>query len=230
MKTPVFINNRNRVSTLKNLIKWLENKNVQIIVLDNDSTYPPLIEYYKYLNHEVVMLKENFGNQALYKWGGHMNYVGRYFIYTDSDLIPKEDCPSDLVDYLIYSKQKYPHVNKVGASLEIKDIPDFYAFKKDVINWESKYWIEELDQFYIADVDTTFAVYDKLSESGRLHLINNCLRTKRPYVMKHLPWYLELNALDEEEKYYIKSANALLPNKKYVGMWTQKHKNKKIYI
>lgn len=229
-KTTIFINNRNRVSTLKSLINWLENKNLNIVVLDNDSSYPPLIEYYKSLNHEVIMLKKNFGNQALYKWGGHLNYAGQYFIYTDSDLVPKEDCPSDLVNYLIYSKQKHPSVNKIGVSLEIKDIPDFYTFKKDVLNWESKYWANELGDFYVADVDTTFAVYDKSSAAGSTHLITNCLRTKRPYVMRHIPWYLDFNNLDEEEINYIKLANALLPNGKRVGMWTQKHKNKKIHI
>jgi hypothetical protein len=223
-KTTIFINNRNRLSTLKNLVDWLVSKNTQIVILDNGSDYPPLIQYYKTLDCQVVMLGENMGNSALYKWGGYMDYPGRYFIYTDSDLLPKEDCPSDLVEYLVYSKRQCDGVNKVGASLEIEDIPDFYLFKKDVIDWESKFWLNESGAYYVAEVDTTFAAYDKLNPAGRSHNISNCLRTKRPYVMRHTPWYLDAKNLSDEEDYYIKSADALLPSGRMVGMWTQKHK------
>ena len=43
-KISVFINNRNRLSTLKCLVEWLCNKNIEIVILDNDSIYPPLID------------------------------------------------------------------------------------------------------------------------------------------------------------------------------------------
>ena len=112
----------------------------------------------------------------------------------------------------------------MGASLEINDIPDFYPFKKEVVNWESKFWSKEVGQYYVADVDTTFAAYDKTNSAGTAHNIFNCLRTKRPYVLRHLPWYLDIKNLQEEEAYYIKSANAVLPSGRKVGMWTQKHK------
>jgi len=139
-------------------------------------------------------------------------------------LVPKEDCPVDLVDYLIFSKKKFQEFNKIGASLEINDIPNYYFLKKEVISWESKFWKKEFDNFYLAGVDTTFAAYDKLNKAGREHCFVNCLRTKRPYVLKHFPWYLDMNNLDDEEKYYTQSANAVLKTDKLVGMWTQKHK------
>lgn len=223
-KITVFINNRNRLSTLRGLINWLRDKSLDIVVLDNDSSYPPLIEYYKTLDFKVVMLGQNMGNTALYKWGGHMNHPGRYFIYTDSDLIPKQECPEDLVDHLVFLKQKYGDSNKVGTSLEIGDIPDHYPFKEKVVEWESKFWLNELEDSYVADIDTTFALYDKMNDAGKRHCLTGCLRTKRPYVMRHVPWYLDVKNLDEEESYYLKSANAVLANGRFVGMWTQKHK------
>lgn len=223
-KIPVFINNRNRLYTLKCLVEWLRDKNVEIVILDNNSDYPPLISYYESLDCQVVHLGKNMGNTAIYQWGKYMDYPGRFFIYTDSDLVPKEECPSDLIDHLIFLKQKYATKNKAGTSLEINDIPDFYPFKQNVLDWELKFWQNEQNDFYEADVDTTFAAYDKLNYTGRNHCVSNCIRSKRPYVMRHFPWYNDMNNLSEEECYYLKSADALLPNGDLVGMWTQKHR------
>ena len=47
-KIPIIINNFNRLTYLKDLIFFLEkNGYVNIVVIDNASTYPPLLEYYK---------------------------------------------------------------------------------------------------------------------------------------------------------------------------------------
>lgn len=43
-----FIINKNRVTTTRNLINWLsKEKRVKIYVVDNGSTYKPLLEYYE---------------------------------------------------------------------------------------------------------------------------------------------------------------------------------------
>lgn len=222
MNTPVVINNRNRLTTLTGLIGWLRGKRVDIIVLDNQSDYEPLLDMYPKLGVNVVYLPENFGHTALHHWGGHMGFKNRFFIYTDSDVIPKEDCPGDLVDYLVFQKMNKPEHNKIGASIEIDDIPNGYPFKSEVLEWESKYWKERRGEFYFADVDTTFAAYDRENESAKFHSVSNCLRSDRPYTVRHMPWYL--TSLDEEEIHYIKSANARFQDGRKVGMWTQKHK------
>lgn len=223
-KIPVFINNRNRLTFLKKLVDWLRLRCFSIVILDNNSDYPPLVDYYKTVDLEVVYLHENLGNTALYKWGGHLDSPGKYFIYTDSDVLPKEDCPVDLIDHLLFLKKKYQMCSKVGTSLETNDIPDFYPFKSEVLDWEAKFWSKDMGDHYVADVDTTFAIYDKSSSAGVSHEITGAIRTKRPYVVRHLPWYVDVKNLNEEERWYVKSADALLPNGKRVGMWTQKHK------
>ena len=45
---PVIIINYNRCQTLMQMVEWLQNLNdkVSIIIVDNASTYPPLLEYY----------------------------------------------------------------------------------------------------------------------------------------------------------------------------------------
>jgi hypothetical protein len=45
--TPIFVNCRDRLESLLALLDFLERAGQeQIYLLDNDSTYPPLLEYY----------------------------------------------------------------------------------------------------------------------------------------------------------------------------------------
>jgi|GEM_PF-5770443 len=47
---PIFINARDRLGVLKKLIDWLLDAGYRnLIILDNNSTYPPLLEYYNKL-------------------------------------------------------------------------------------------------------------------------------------------------------------------------------------
>ena len=44
---PIFINSRDRLICLQRLIDWLQNAGYRnIYILDNDSTYPKLLNYY----------------------------------------------------------------------------------------------------------------------------------------------------------------------------------------
>lgn len=227
---PIVINNRNRMTSLKKLIDWLlKTKNKEIYVLDNDSTYEPLIEYYKTIEKEIsiVKLNKNLGHKAIYDCGFHSKFK-KYFIYTDSDIVPSQECPENLIEYLIEKKIKHKNFEKIGLALNINDIPENYFFKKDVIEWEKKYWLHKIknDDLYIANVDTTFAIYDNQSYAGKNHCISPCLRTNFPYTGHHLPWYVDSANIDDEEKFYIKNANAKfigLDNKeKFVSTWCKK--------
>lgn len=202
---PVVINNRNRVTSLNLLVDWLMDCNARIIILDNNSKYPPLLQYYRKITGikkiEIVYLGKNMGHRALYTWGKHFTFPERYFVYTDSDVVPSPDCPKDLLKYLVDAKKKYPEVKKIGMCLEINDLPDCYNLKQQVRDWEAKFWQNKRDDLWIADVDTTFAIYD--NQQTQQHITTNCLRTDYPYVARHLPWYIDVNNLSEEERYYL---------------------------
>lgn len=230
---PVVINNRNRFVVLKKLIEWLDGLDVKIIILDNESTYKPLLQYYDNIKNkiDVVYLGKNLGHTALYVWGEHLNFISRYFVYTDSDIVPKDSCPRDLISYLVYAKIKYPMANKIGAGIEIKDIPDCYVFKKEVVEWESNFWKTKNGELFVADVDTTFAVYDNQNIAGKQHCVTNCLRTDYPYVVQHIPWYSNSQNLSQEELYYLRQATAMWTGHArtltgQVGLWTHKMRNK----
>ena len=46
MKLPVFIVTSDRLATLPKLVEWLEKtEQAEIVFVDNDSRWPPLLEY-----------------------------------------------------------------------------------------------------------------------------------------------------------------------------------------
>ena len=199
---PIIINNYNRYSAFIKLVDWLSSAGfVNIIVLDNQSTYPPLLEYYKNNTHfKLVRLGGNFGHMALWDTGYYKNIRNGYYCYTDPDVFPVNECPTRLVTHLLELLWRYPKVLKAGPGLRLTDIPDSYAQKEKVLEWESKYWACPVEQeVYNAAIDTTFALY----RPRVLHdTTTPALRTGEPYVMHHSPWYEDSNSLSEEEIFY----------------------------
>ncbi len=63
-----------------------------------------------------------------------------YFVYTDSDMVPVDECPDDFLDFFLQTLKKHRLAQKVGFSLKIDDIPDCYAMKDTVISEEQKYF------------------------------------------------------------------------------------------
>jgi hypothetical protein len=199
---PIVINNRNRYTYLKNLVDWLSEAGYKnIYILDNDSTYPPLLEYYRITKARVVFLKKNAGYKAL--WGTQLfNGLKKgYYVYSDPDLLPGPDCPADVVYQLHLVLQKYPEFEKAGVALKLDDLPEHYSKKNDVIGWEKKHWSHSLEKdVYDAPVDTTFALYRPLAY-GNAEECRAC-RLGGVYSFLHLPWYENDLNPGEEDKYY----------------------------
>ena len=199
---PIIINNYNRYSAFIKLVGWLRSAGFKnIIVLDNQSTYPPLVEYYKNnTNFKLVQLGGNFGHLALWETGYYKKVRNGYFIYTDPDVFPVNECPHDLISYLLDLLWKYPEISKVGPGLRLYDIPDCYVQKDSVVAWETKYWEIPMEKnVFKARIDTTFAVYrPRMMHDAK----SSALRTGEPYVMHHAPWYEDERSLSEEEMFY----------------------------
>ena len=63
--TPVIIIVRDRLKPLALLVDWLERAGAQrLVLLDNDSTYPPLIDYLAASPHDVRLLGRNLGHRS----------------------------------------------------------------------------------------------------------------------------------------------------------------------
>ncbi|WP_010182159.1 hypothetical protein [Aquimarina agarilytica] len=195
------------MSTTKKLIESLEKRGyTNIHILDNDSTYAPLLEFYKTAPYKIHFLKKNYGYKAFWKSGLWLKFVRSNYVYTDSDIVLNENCPDDFLEYFYKLLKKYPKAHKVGFSLQIDDLPDTFKHKDKVIDWESKFFEKEQEpNVFIAPIDTTFALYRPFSKKGPRDYSILVLRTGKPYQAKHLPWYINSNSLDEEEQYYVNS-------------------------
>ncbi len=203
---PVIINNFNRLEYPLAMIDWLEKAGMtNIVILDNASTYPPLLKYYESCKHRVILLGRNVGYMALWETAVFDEFRNDFYIYTDPDILPVEECPKDFINIFLAILAKNADAKKVGFSLKIDDIPDFYNRKSDVLAMETKYWKRKrAANVYDAPIDTTFALYRPKAFGD--HQIK-ALRTAPPYTARHLPWYIDANNLPEEENYYKKLAS-----------------------
>ena len=205
---PIIINNFNRLETLKKLINSLEIRGYHnIYIIDNLSTYPPLLEYYKTCKYNLIRLEQNLGMNALWLSGVYRKFKNDFFVYTDSDIVPVDECPADFLDFFLQTLKKYRFASKVGFSLKIDDIPDHYAHKNEVIGFEEHFFHDYCREgiLYWAPIDTTFALYRPRTK--RKHA-NGCIemyRTAYPYQAYHLPWYTDSINPDEETRYYLEN-------------------------
>jgi hypothetical protein len=198
---PVIINVRDRLSCLMQLLKWLERAGHRnITLIDNASTYPPLLNFLAQGNYRTIRLKRNLGSRALWKVKELRSIIAKqWFVYTDPDVIPADTCPLNVVAHLHRQLQESPFYLKAGLGLRLDDIPDCYHLKQQVIDWEQHLIGKEIaPDVFEADVDTTFALY----RPGTPFILGPSIRFQGRYSAHHLPWYSDSSQPDEEGRYY----------------------------
>ena len=204
---PIFINNRDRVECLSKLIDWLlEAGYRRIYILDQDSTYPPLIEFYETFRQDSrihILRMENLGYKCI--WDSRILEtlnIQTPYVYTDSDVLPI--CGKNIVQELLRTLKQIPSAKKVGAKLICDDITFWNA--EEIRKSQSAFYNADrliLPDVYCSQVDTTFAVYRNFRHySLRTSVIRGDLE------IRHLPWYYDLQNLPPDEKYYIEHANS----------------------
>lgn len=201
----MIINNFNRLDSLKQLVSALKKRGYDnIYIIDNLSTYPPLLEYYKTCPCTVFRLDSNLGINALWLSGINKKFRREYFVYSDSDVVPVVECPDDFMHFFLEVLRKNRMARKVGFSLKIDDLPDCYAMKEQVINWEKQFFeIRHGEMLFRAPIDTTFALYRPRCGRRPANFYAEMYRTAWPYMARHIPWYVDSLNPDEENRYYM---------------------------
>lgn len=224
-RIPIFIISYNRVNDLKKMVTAMESSGYNnLIILDNASDDQDLLEYLKELQHryKVHFLKQNYGHMVLWRCGLYDELINdSYYVLTDNDIIPIEECPSNYLEVFYDILQRNPHTGKCGFSLKIDDLPNKYQYKWDIILYESFFFRNVIhdDKYllYDAPIDTTFALYRPEKYRKELGLsFYNAIRVGYPYEARHLSWYVDSKKLTaEQEKYFSsgkKYSTAMNPN------------------
>ena len=223
--TYIFICSYNRLDPLQKLVNALTSRGYNnIVILDNRSTYQPLLDWYKTLTESITVYTcaQNYGPEALDcvrnyepEFQDKFNHIvlNEFHVYTDSDVVPIEDVPETFIDDMVELCIKY-NIPKMGLSLKIDDLPDHFQLKDKVINHEKSFFEREyIDddkcRLYKAPVDTTFAVNAPGIPCGYNDF---AYRAAGDYFARHMPWYYDTFNLSEEETYYLANIEGPRPH------------------
>lgn len=223
MPIPIFIITRDRVTPLKKSIaSYIPLGDIEIVIHDNNSTYPPMIEYLKELESQGIKVYRNPDASNTYAAIGeevdntirywYMINDSDYYIVTDPDIELESADPNMLKLYAKALKQ-FPQATVIGTMLRIDDIPDCFKFKETMIyshkiqfwNHTPKTTVLGHDLLWCA-IDTTFGMYRK---GFRFRRLNLGFRSYAPYMARHLDWYQDSDNLTEEEQYYRDHASSV---------------------
>lgn len=226
----VYINNRNYLTWPKNMSEILLNQNHEVIIVDNNSSYQPLIDWYeKQKDIDIVRLNINVGHTA--PWALNIVDNSDYYVVTDPDLCISS-VPNDWDSILIEGIKKFS-ATKCGLSLSENNIPKEnpawildrfcdYPNGDNPITWGDHI---KLDKFFINfPTDTTFAIYSP----GQWYHIGG-IRSNKPYTAKHLPWYIVLNKNENLNEFQIEMNDEMyFYFKNSSDVSTTKHRMKKM--
>lgn len=214
---PIIIINFNQLYYLELLVNFfLERQHQNIIIIDNNSSYPPLLEYYDKIKERVIIerMDQNYGHMVFFENKTLQKKYGQGFYFlTDADIVPNKNLPDNYFHIMLnVLKKDFVNINKVGFALDLESIPAYYPKKYNVLNWEKAFWLNrtnDKEESYFALIDTTFALYKpgypkKNNQNGFLYAI----RMAGDFTAKHGGWYIDYNNLTNEQLFYQKTANS----------------------
>ncbi len=208
----VLINNRNLLTWPKEMVSCISQFQglSEIIILDNDSSYPPLLDWYAERPCKIIFTGQNNGHFAPFQ--DHItSQMTELFVISDPDMglleVPK--------DVLLKMKDYIEHcpVDKVGLSLNYQIVSPLSPYYTHVNSWEKQFYETPVIHKGIraSGVDTTFAMYSKKKKTT--YFVGGC-RMDPPYTARHYPW--EIITPDEEFIYYLQRVNA---SSSYASFW-----------
>ena len=216
MRVPVIINNRNLLTWPKAMVRdlskweWIGD----IYIVDNGSTYEPLLEWYATKPCEVISLGVNAGHQAPWLCGLVQKLGEPYYAVTDPDLDLSKTSKQTIVRCVEWL-QEFPFVGKVGLSLRWDDVSPRSSYYTHVNTYEAQRQkssrIVKAAKVDVA-IDTTFAVYNRQDYFiGGVSLLESA---------RHIPWYYseKERKADKEFSQYLASASAASSYKTFLNL------------
>jgi GT2 family glycosyltransferase len=222
---PIFIISYNRLTVLRESIRsFYENigQDFRLIIHDNASTFPPLLEYLRELEQQGIEVVHHPVNPPLAGLaaavaGTISAWMARndadYYVVTDPDIALDGTFPN-ILEFYAWMLDNLEEVNVVGPMLRIDDLPDCYRWKTAVIREHTRQFWGRLpntirwkrNNYHVlpAPIDTSFGMYRAGFPFERL---NMGLRTYAPYVARHLDWYIDQDRPTEDQVYYSRTVS-----------------------
>ncbi len=188
---PVIIIAYDQVTFIKNMVNQLEKYTSDIIIVDNNSKFQPLLEYYNNdYKYTLLRQKKNFGH-TVFAREPIQKLVGDLYILTDPDLQFNKNLPENLISELVNISNWF-QAYKVGFAICIDDPnirTDCFCGMYSIREWESQFWQYPVHypkrpdyQIYLAAIDTTFCLINKKSPT------TNSYRLAGDFTMIHIPF------------------------------------------
>lgn len=221
MSIPVIINNRNLLTYPKQMVETLQGfADVgDIIIVDNSSTYPPLLDWYA--TKPCKIIKTNLSSY-LTPWDINLpiELKSRFYIVSDPDL----DLSITPKDTVVYLKEKINHeqtYDKIGLSLKNYNVSESSPYHMFLKAWSATTWdTNSIKNGLLTNhkIDTTFAIYDiKRNPRGE-----SCA-TYLPYSVNHIPWNFtnqdikNMKRENYEYYYYLCNSNTSSTYKSFIN-------------
>jgi len=227
---PIFIITCERLEILKQSIQSYNDyikTPFEIVIIDFGSTYEPTVKFLQGLEHKGIKVywkKKIFHPRGLNRLNRNVQHYFEShpksnYVITDPD-IALDNVEGDILDVYSHLLEVLPEVYTVGPMLRIDDIPDHYQHKEKVqIDHQRYFWSKEVKSIQCKDkiikcvftkIDTTFGMNRAGTRWQRMRPIS--IRTKSPYLAKHLDWYLDLGNPTPDQKYYMEHASERIAN------------------
>jgi len=219
---PILIPSWNNPTYIENIVQQLDDRNFSnVFILDNNSTSietKKVLQKLENSGHEIIYFKENFGPRFCFQNKRFFEILPKYFVLTDPDIELSVNFDQNIFDQISLLTDSL-ELGKIGLALSLEDSVGFREelfqigdSEYTILQWEKQFWTKRFPDprfcGYLADVDTTFAFYNKrffnprefekairISEFGGMSIS-----------VKHLPWNKICIVPDEELDFY-KAAN-----------------------
>lgn len=213
---PLVLNSFNQYSYLRGLLERFEAAGFRnLMVLDNGSSYPPLLDYLNDLQRSgralVIYYGQNRGPHWFFQRGLYRQlFDATPFLYSDPDLeLPSiaDDFVTRLLD-ITHSYRDY----KAGCALTL---PTAEQMKPDLLfdsakegqhslhDWERRFWEHPLAaDVYNAPIDTTLHLFNPAYFPKRGELVAGIRVAGPGFEARHLPWFKDDPCPEHEWAYY----------------------------
>jgi hypothetical protein len=214
---PLIIVNYNQLTYVRNLANWWRwYSDGDLYVLDNASTYQPLLDYY-FQDKELHVQRclENKAPENLRAFLDsfvHERYP--YYVISDADVSPHPATPPNFLEVLKHAitDMGFHHA---GFGLISSDLPAWSIDRVNTLRNEASMHTEPVTvtyegqqyQGFKAPIDTTFAMFT--IENGGWYApmkIEDWTSSLRIFDAFHLPWYLDGDRINVEMDNYFRSA------------------------